>query len=97
MISKNGDSRVVLGFPKFWRSCEYRIAIGNFIPIPLIEQAGCVINPLTKLLSVVPAYLFYKPARIRPEKIMETERVVVVEYRNRALTSRPIHSGLRYL
>lgn len=62
---------MVLGFPQFWCTCEYRTAIGNFIPGPLTEQVGYVMNSLTKLLSVVPAFLFYKPALIRSEKTMD--------------------------
>jgi len=48
-----------VGFPQFWCVCSYEPVWGVWLPRETVEPLGYVMNSLTKLLAVVPAFLFY--------------------------------------
>ena len=50
---------LAIGFPQFWCICSYEPVWGVWWPRASVEPLGYVMNSLTKLLAVVPAFLFY--------------------------------------
>jgi hypothetical protein len=48
-----------VGFPQFWCVCSYEPVWGVWLPRDTVEPLGYVMNSLTKLLAVVPAFLFF--------------------------------------
>ncbi len=61
---------LAIGFPQFWCICSYEPVWGVWWPRESVEPLGYVMNSLTKLLAVVPAFLFYQAQKhtgeIRP-------------------------------
>jgi len=49
-----------IGFPQFWCVCSYEPIWGVWLNRASVEPLGYVMNSLTKLLAVVPAFLFYR-------------------------------------
>ncbi len=49
---------LAIGFPQFWCVCSYEPVWGAWLPREIVEPLGYVMNSLTKLLAVVPAFLF---------------------------------------
>ena len=54
---------LAIGFPQFWCICSYEPVWGVWWPRASVEPLGYVMNSLTKLLAVVPAFLYYQDAK----------------------------------
>jgi hypothetical protein len=48
-----------IGFPQFWCVCSHEPIWGVWLPRTSVEPLGWIMNSLTKLLVIVPAFLFY--------------------------------------
>jgi len=54
---------LAVGFPQFWCVCSYEPVWGAWLARETVEPLGYVMNSLTKLLAVVPAFVFYPEPR----------------------------------
>ena len=67
---------VLLGYQQFWCLCEYKSVFGFYFPDSQIEWIGYVMNSISKLFIVAPAFLFYPSAPwLTRQRIVDWRRI----------------------
>jgi hypothetical protein len=52
------------GFPQFWCVCSFQTFFWGWLPRNVVEPLGYVFNSVSKVIAVIPAFLFFPRRRL---------------------------------